>query len=152
VDGVTDERYRIGEAARMAGVSTRTLRYYQELGLVHPAASSPGGNRLYSEVEVVRLRRIIELREVMGLDLGRIGEILRSEDRLDEIRAEAAKGPTSRRRHELILEALELNAHMQEQVAEKLTALQSYLDDLTATAARYRGLLAELDAAEASPA
>ncbi|MCU1454988.1 MAG: MerR family transcriptional regulator [Acidimicrobiales bacterium] len=142
---MTEQRYRIGAAASKAGVTTRTLRYYQELGLLSPA-TSPGGTRLYTDRDVSRLERIIELRDVMGLDLERIGEILRAEDRLDELRTEARKGPTERRRREIVREAIEVNAHMQQQVTAKLASLHGYLDELAANAERYRALLADLDA------
>ncbi len=141
---MTDGRYRIGQAAEQAGVTTRTLRYYQELGLLSPA-TSPGGTRIYTEREVDRLKRIIELRDVMGLDLERIGVILQAEDRLDELRTEARRGPTQRRRRELIGEAIEINAEMREQVGAKLLTMQAYLDELEANALRYRTLLDELD-------
>src|SRR5712692_9572635 len=91
-------RYRIGEVAARARVTTRTLRYYQECGLLDPAGRSPGGGRRYSEADVTRLLRIIELRDIMGFDLERIGEILRAEDRLAELRAEARRGASERRR------------------------------------------------------
>jgi DNA-binding transcriptional MerR regulator len=86
--------HRIGEVAARAGVTTRTLRYYQELGLLVPSGRSPGGNRRYSESDVARLLRIIELRTDMGLDLERIRLILQAEDRPAELRAEEARGAT----------------------------------------------------------
>ena len=49
---------RIGEAAALVGVSTRTLRYYQELGMLRPSARSAGGARRYSEADIARLQRI----------------------------------------------------------------------------------------------
>ena len=64
-----DARFRIGEVAKQAGVSPRTLRYYQELGMLDPAGRSPGGSRRYSSRDVARLTRILELRDVMGFDL-----------------------------------------------------------------------------------
>jgi DNA-binding transcriptional MerR regulator len=51
--------YRIGEVAERAGVTTRTLRYYQEFGLLDPSDHRPGNNRRYSDTDVARLMRII---------------------------------------------------------------------------------------------
>ena len=62
--GGGDAEFRIGEVAQRAGVTTRTLRYYQELGLLSPSGASPGGSRRYSEADVNRLLRILELRNV----------------------------------------------------------------------------------------
>jgi DNA-binding transcriptional MerR regulator len=137
---------RIGEAARRAGVTTRTLRYYQELGLLEPSGSTPGGNRLYSDDDVERLRRILDLRDVMGFDLDRIRLFLRSEDRLAELRAEAQRGISTERRREMLAEATDLNTRMQAEVNAKAGLLQGMLAELRATASRYADIRRELDA------
>jgi DNA-binding transcriptional MerR regulator len=143
--GTGEPRFRIGEVAEQAGVSTRTLRYYQELGLLDPAGHSPGGSRRYSAADVARLRRILELRDVMGFDLERISTILHAEDRLAELREEVRAGVSPDRRREVISEAITLNNAMRRQVHEKLGVLQSFLDELETKAAKYRQIASELD-------
>jgi DNA-binding transcriptional MerR regulator len=140
--------YRIGEVAERAGVTTRTLRYYQEVGLLDPSRKSPGGTRRYSETDISRLLRIIELRNVMGFDLERIREILNAEDRLAELREEAQRGTSQKRRREILAEATSLNERMQAQVREKVAVLEDFLGELEITAARYSELAAELSLAE----
>ena len=142
---------RIGEAARRAGVTTRTLRYYQEVGLLEPSGATPGGNRLYSADDVERLRRILDLRDVMGFDLDRIRLFLGSEDRLAELRAEAQRGISTKRRREMLAEATDLNARMQAEVNTKVGLLQGMLAELRAKASRYDDIREELDA-EPAPA
>lgn len=76
---------QIGDLARRAGVSVRAIRYYEELGLIHPDTHSVGGFRLYSEDSLKRLQVITRLKE-LGLSLMEIREILlakkiRSDDR-----------------------------------------------------------------------
>ena len=137
---------RIGEAARRAGVTTRTLRYYQEVGLLEPSGATPGGNRLYSADDVERLRRILDLRDVMGFDLDRIRLFLGSEDRLAELRAEAQRGISTKRRREMLAEATDLNARMQAEVNTKVGLLQGMLAELRAKASRYADIRDELDA------
>ncbi len=137
--------YRIGEVARRAGVSTRTLRYYQELGLLDPAGQSPGGNRRYSDADVGRLLRILELRNVMGFDLERIRELLDAEDRLAELKEEAQRGTSVERRREIVAEATAINARIQEQVRAKLAVLEGFLSELEAKATRYAVVAAELE-------
>jgi DNA-binding transcriptional MerR regulator len=134
---MSDERLRIGEVATRAGVTTRTLRYYQEVGLLAPE-TTPGGTRVYSEDDVERLRRILELRDVMGFDLERIRLVLASEDRLAELRAEVARGTTEKRHHEIVVEAIDINARLQEEVHERLGQLQGFLAELKAKEHRYR--------------
>ncbi|HVS08602.1 MAG TPA: MerR family transcriptional regulator [Planctomycetota bacterium] len=66
---------KIGEFAKLAGTNLRTLRYYEELGLLAPAARSHGGFRYYRHVDLNRLRLIRDL-QGLGLHLERIGELL----------------------------------------------------------------------------
>jgi len=136
----------IGEVARNASVTTRTLRYYQEMGLLHPSGVTRRGNRLYSEADVERLQRILELRDVMGFDLERIRLVLGTEDRLAELRAEAERGISHERRREMIGEATELNARLQHEVNQKIGMLQGFLAELRAKASRYRDIAAEVGA------
>jgi DNA-binding transcriptional MerR regulator len=144
-DGPEEEaRFPIGEVAAAAGVSTRTLRYYQELGLLDPAGASPGGSRRYSAGDVARLHRILELRDVMGFDLDRINAILHAEDRLAELRQEVLAGVSRERHKDVVVEAITINNGMRAQVAEKLAVLQSFLAELEAKATRYRQIAADL--------
>jgi len=69
--------YTIGELAKLAGVSTRTLRYYDEIGLLKPAHISPAGYRYYGPAEVDRLQQILFYRE-FAVDLERIKQIVTS--------------------------------------------------------------------------
>ena len=76
----------IGAAAAQAGVSERALRYYQQLGLLEPASTTPGGLRRYSADDLARVARIRELQTLLGLNLDEIAIVLRNEDRLAQIR------------------------------------------------------------------
>jgi MerR family transcriptional regulator, repressor of the yfmOP operon len=134
----------IGAVARNASVTTRTLRYYQEMGLLQPSGVTRRGNRLYSAADVDRLQRILELRDVMGFDLERIRLILQTEDRLAEMRAEAQRGVSVERRREMVREAMELNARMQHEVNQKVGILQGFLAELQGNASRYRDIATEV--------
>jgi MerR family transcriptional regulator, repressor of the yfmOP operon len=136
--------YRIGEVAAQAGVSTRTLRYYEELGLLEPSGHSPGGARRYGEDDVQRLLRVRELQTVMGFNLDQIKRIVASEVRLRQLKREYHSGGLNRQR-ELLTEAMELNDLLREEVRDKLTRTQGFLEDLNAKAVRYRTVLQELD-------
>src|ERR1700760_1915832 len=76
----------IGAAAQRLGVSERALRYYQQLGLLAPACTTPGGLRRYSPADLARVERIRELQSLLGLNLDEIAVVLRNDDRLAEIR------------------------------------------------------------------
>ena len=68
---------KIGEFARAAGTNLRTLRYYEELGLLHPAERSEGGFRYYRPTDVNRLEMIRSLQE-LGLPLEEIRPLLQT--------------------------------------------------------------------------
>lgn len=77
--------YTVHQLAKLAGVSPRTLRFYDEINLLKPAGTSPAGYRLYGKAEVDRLQQILFYRE-LGVDLKMIGEIL-AEPSFDELAA-----------------------------------------------------------------
>jgi DNA-binding transcriptional MerR regulator len=89
----TEPRLRIGEVAKQTGVTPRTLRYWEEIGLLRPAAHRGSGERLYSLVEQERVIHIRELQDLLGLTLAEIQDVLRSEDTLERANAEAAPTP-----------------------------------------------------------
>lgn len=60
--------YTVQELARLAGISPRTIRYYDEIGLLKPARFSTSGYRLYGQAEVDRLQQILFYRE-LGVEL-----------------------------------------------------------------------------------
>jgi DNA-binding transcriptional MerR regulator len=66
---------RTQDLARRSGVTSRTLRHYHEVGLLRPASVDPGGQRWYGPAELVRLQRILVLRE-LGLPLDEIARVL----------------------------------------------------------------------------
>ena len=70
---------RIHEAARLAGVTERTLRYYDRIGLLHPSGMTEGGYRIYDEQTMSRLQQILFFRE-LGFPLVQIREIMDSPD------------------------------------------------------------------------
>lgn len=67
--------WSIAEVARITGVTSRTLRHYDQIGLLPPASTSPSGLRFYEQPDLLRLQRILLLRE-LGLGLPAIAEVL----------------------------------------------------------------------------
>jgi len=95
---------RIGEVADRLGVSPRTIKYYEEIGLLVPGERSPGGFRLYAEPDVERLRRILRLKD-MGFSLAAIREFISVRDDAREATREIVLQETTKhleaREHEL---------------------------------------------------
>jgi DNA-binding transcriptional MerR regulator len=146
-----DAGIRISDAATRVGVSARTLRYYEELGLLTPSLYTPGGERRYTPDDLAHLQRILELREVLGMNLDEIREFLALETRLDELRASyrATKGATSRKaldeQKATLQEALILNESLAEQISAKLARMDGFRSKLRNDAQRCRELLIELE-------
>jgi MerR family transcriptional regulator, thiopeptide resistance regulator len=90
--------YSVGELARSAGISIRTLHHYDEIGLLVPQERTAAGYRRYSHADVERLQRILGYR-ALGFDLGRIAELLGNAD-VDPVQH-------LRRQHELVLQQVE---------------------------------------------
>lgn len=141
---------RISEAAAQAGTSTRTLRYYEELGLLRPSRYSVGGARRYTEEDVARLKRIRELQELLGFDLGEIGDIMRNEDQLADLRSEVQAGVTPERHRQILAEAMEINDRLRGLVKAKQERLQTMMQELDTKARRYRARAKELSAGSRS--
>jgi DNA-binding transcriptional MerR regulator len=141
---VTEQHVRIGEMAEQLGVSTRTLRYYEEIGLLQPAAYSKGGTRRYSEDDRARILRIRELQAIMGFNLDEIREILHADDRLTELRTEYHSSASRKRQAAIIIEAAKLNNRTQEQVLAKIAVLQAFHSELEAKATRHHEVAEEL--------
>jgi DNA-binding transcriptional MerR regulator len=142
----------IGAAAARAGVSERALRYYQQLGLLVPACTTPGGLRRYSEEDLARVARIRELQTLLGLNLDEIAVVLRNEDRIAQIRLSYQDERTSdEERWRLTRECLSLQESLRATVEAKRIALDGFLADLDARIQRGRDLLASQPRPAASP-
>jgi len=83
-----DERssFTIEQVAAHTGLTKRTLRYYEELGLLPPTDRTEGNYRRYSEADIQRLEHIKKLRDLLGFSLADIREILDAEDERGQIK------------------------------------------------------------------
>jgi DNA-binding transcriptional MerR regulator len=136
---------RIGELARLAGTTPRTVRYYEEIGLL-PAADEreTGAHRTYTEAELERLQEILRLKQLLGLSLEELKAVVAAEEARSVLRAEyhATEDPDERRR--ILEEGL---GHLDAQLAlvrRRLTELQTLEGELADRRARNRRKMAEL--------
>lgn len=82
--GEEEPRYFISIAARMLGVQTYTLRYYEKIGIMEPSRSK-GNIRLYSDRDIAYLRRVKTLMDDMGINLAGVEVVLRMAERMTEL-------------------------------------------------------------------
>ncbi len=85
-----EPRYVISVAARMLGVRTYTLRYYEKIGIIEPSRSQ-GNIRLYSDRDIAELRQVKTLMEDLGINMAGAEVILRMARRMTELQ-ERVKG------------------------------------------------------------
>jgi DNA-binding transcriptional MerR regulator len=142
----TEQRLlRIQEVAAETGLTTRAIRYYEEIGLLAPAARSEGDYRLFDASDLERLRFIKELRDDAGFSLAQIGQLLEDEAARERNRERFRSTADPIERRGLLLEAVERN----ERQIETLRAKRDRLDTMIAEAERRlehnRHHLAELD-------
>ncbi len=92
---------RIGELAALTGTTPRTIRYYEEIGLL-PGGSGrvQGQHRCYTEADVERVSEIVRLRDLLGLSLDQLSQLLDAETARAELRREFAQAedPAEQRR------------------------------------------------------
>src|ERR1044072_9559184 len=75
------ERYRIGEVAELVGTTPRTIRYYEEVGLLAaPPSHEKGRHRTYDDADVRRLQELIRLRDLLGVSLEELKSLVEAEE------------------------------------------------------------------------
>lgn len=138
---------RIGEVAQLTGTTPRTIRYYEERGLLPPAEGrQPGSHRLYEEGDVERLREVLRLKELLGVSLEELRELVEAESARAELRREwhgDARGP--RRRREILSQAVEHIDRQLELIRGRRDEIERLESELTARRRRLRTRLRELD-------
>ncbi len=139
---------RIGDVAKLVGTTPRTIRYYEEIGLLPQAPERPaGGHRLYSGEEVERLREVMRLKQLLGVTVEELRTLLSAEEARAEVRAQLREDDVSpQRRRELLTQALGHLDRQLELVRHRARELQRLEHELSETRKRARRKVRELDA------
>ena len=137
---------RIGDVARLVGTTPRTIRYYEEIGLLPETPTRPsGGHRLYSAAEVERLREVMRLKHLLGVSLEELKTLLSAEEARAEVRAQLrADDVDPERRRELLTESLGHIERQLELVEHRALELDKLKEELSETRRRVRRGLREL--------
>src|SRR5580704_3283843 len=121
----TTEKLRIGEVAELTGTTPRTIRYYEEIGLLPGTDDRPQGqHRYYTEADVERVQEIVRLRDLLGLSLEQLSQLLEAETARAELRREYAATDDPEARKRILNESL---TH----IANQLELVRSRLKELT---------------------
>ena len=138
---------RIGDVAKLAGTTPRTIRYYEEIGLL-PATSGrePGAHRSYAEADVERLTELLRLKDLLGLSLEELKELVEAEGARAELRREWHGGVEDPvRRRQILEQSQAYTARQLELVRRRRDEIAKLEAELTARRRQVRHLLRETE-------
>jgi DNA-binding transcriptional MerR regulator len=144
--GPGDALLQIDQVATRTGLTKRTLRYYEEIGLLEPPTRTEGGYRLYSAADIHRVESIKRLRHLLGFSLAEIRDLVRADEERARVRDawHREESPTARLQH--LDEAEELVRGQMRLVDDKLAGLAEMRTTLRERLDRYETLRAQLRA------
>lgn len=139
-----DEReLRIGEVAKLAGTTPRTIRYYEEIGLLPGSRERvAGAHRTYAAADVDRLTELLRLKDLLGLSLEELKELVEAEGARAELRREWHGGVEDPvRRRQILEESLAYTARQLELVRRRRDEIAKLEGELVARRKRVKELL-----------
>ncbi|HUQ43640.1 MAG TPA: MerR family transcriptional regulator [Candidatus Limnocylindria bacterium] len=146
-DALPDEQLlRIQEVADLVGLTSRSIRYYEEVGLLEPAARSEGAYRLYDPDDVARLQFIKGLRDDAGFSLAEIGQLLEDETARAANRTRFRESRTIADRRAVLRDGIERIDRQVATLQAKIERLRSMVGAAGTRRTHLERHLAELDA------
>ena len=137
---------RIGDVAEQTGTTPRTIRYYEEIGLLPASERQAGRHRVYDEETVERVRDLLRLKELLGVSLDELKELVAAEDARAALRREWRSGVDDPvRRREILDEALGHLAKQLELVRRRRDEIAKLERELTTVRRRLRDRLREIE-------
>jgi MerR family transcriptional regulator, repressor of the yfmOP operon len=147
---VSERGLRIGEVADRVGVTTRTIRYYEERGLLgQESARAKGAHRLYEEADVVRLQELIRLRDLLGLSLEELVELAEAEEARAALRGQWEESASDEERARIVEEAIPLVERQLELLTTRQETLAAFATELKDKLARLKRRRRDLSATRA---
>lgn len=140
-----DVRFRIGELARRVGATPRTVRYYEELGLLPDRGRPEGAHRLYDQEDEARLAALIRVRDLLGLSLAELRDWMDAEAARAVLRERWHGQPAVDDRARILAESM---THVDRQVAlvrSRRAALEQLEDELMDKRKQIRALRDEFE-------
>ena len=140
-----ESTFRIGEVAERVGVTIRTIRYYEERGLLGASAGrTQGSHRLYTEADVVHLQELIRLRDLLGLSLEELVELADAEESRAALRNQFAESTSNAERAEIVDAAIPIVERQLDLVRARQHTLDEFAEALAEKLDRLHARRAEL--------
>ena len=137
---------KIAEVAEELGLTARAVRYYEELGLLKPAARSEGSYRLFDDDDLERLRFIRGLRDDAGFSLAEIGRLLEDEEARERNRAQFRATTDVAERRQILRDALDRVERQATSLRGKSERITAMLDEVETRREHLGRHLADLEA------
>ncbi len=150
---MSEKKLRIGELAELTGTTPRTIRYYEEIGLLPEAEDrEQGKRRTYTDTDVERLQELVRLRDLLNLSLDELGQLVAAEAARAEIRREFRETDAEDigRRRKLLDDAADLICTQLGLVRGRKQELEKLERELVTRQRRVRARLREIDPQESA--
>jgi len=135
--------YHIEDVAERSGLTKRTIRYWEEMGLLKPPSRTEGGYRLFSDDDLQRLQRIKKLKSLLGFSLAEIRDLVETDDLRLQLRAGMSPTIDAEDRRQTLEQMAELARHQVERIDEKIHQLAEMRDEYQRKLTRIRERVAE---------
>ncbi|PGS55271.1 MerR family transcriptional regulator [Bacillus sp. AFS041924] len=136
--------YKIDEVAKECNLTKRSIRYYEEIGLIPPPERSEGGFRLYSDQHIERLKKIMNVRDVLGFSLQEVQEYMAISEAFEEFRIQYRENKEKMNddeRKEKLLGAEEILSQQLNMIDEKLKKMNDIRNEMNEMYQRVRKAL-----------
>jgi DNA-binding transcriptional MerR regulator len=120
---VETDSLQIDEVASRTGLTKRTIRYYEEIGLLRPPTRTEGGYRLFTGSDVERLERIKRLRELMNFSLAEIKEHVEADELRQQLHLQVKQDMAEDRRLEKLRRLADVTTRQVERIDDKIRQL-----------------------------
>lgn len=142
----SEEPYlQIGEVAERTSVTQRTLRFYEEKGLLKPPSRMEGGFRLYSEADIERVERIKRLQNLLGFPLSEIKELVEAEEVKLQLRQEYRPEAALSEKKAQLLKAIDVTQRQYDLIGQKVDAMAEMRGHLEERLQTFHGWLAHIE-------
>lgn len=117
------DNYKIDDVAKECGLTKRTIRYYEEIGLLFPPERSEGGTRLYTRAHIDQLKQIVNARDILGFSLQEIQDYVSSSNQIVERHQGYLQTEDTAQKKQDLLDIEAIVAHQLQIIDQKLAKI-----------------------------
>jgi MerR family transcriptional regulator, repressor of the yfmOP operon len=137
--------YKIDDVASKTGLTKRTIRYYEELGLIETMDRTEGGMRLYSEEDIERLNKIVLAKEVLGFSLLELQQFIQMNEAIEQHRHTVRSLEDKAERKLKLIEISEVFHREIEMIEFRIKRMRSFKEELLALELRVKEAISNIE-------